>query len=578
MGNSRMVQSEDAQASRQRKLKWGIFTTTLIIIGVILASNSQGIFVPPPLGGAPESTPRSAGTTHGTIRISSDIAFTVENGVVRGDGSLGDPYVIEGWAIDGNRAYSCIAISGTTKYFIVANCTLTNGVVGIAISSSENGTIANNTCTGNRFGISVGTSKDITIANNTCNNNRCGISLISCNSTQVITNNLAFNTNAIYLQFEFHSCTISANVIEYYVGLLYWGTPIRDESTGDTIDTTGNTLIPNWGGLNYWGYILVAYLGASICGLLLLSKIKKRREHQQATPGDSWQSLWRAQTGIALAELGILLSLPGIFYVDTDLMETGVGVVALFYTLVQNPFFSSNIYWYYFLFPAAGICVQFLLTGVFHRKARATLVAEIPKKLEAWEVKDLVRKVSRISLGGLAAVIISYIVFAINSIVLVGLPVGILFLLPIWVLFWRAHRKGETKFKAECVAQFKAKPDQAFAASLDLEFEAWASGGKKGKVETLPHEVVPQRTLPAPVLAPVSAVPPAPSIPLKDPKLLLLGIFLQYDIPNKAVILESCKQDLIDAFNLGIPPAEVADLKGDALIARLGQALRERMK
>ena len=40
---------------------------------------------------------------HGTIAISSDYEFTVENGVCSGSGTFEDPYVIEGWAIDCGR-------------------------------------------------------------------------------------------------------------------------------------------------------------------------------------------------------------------------------------------------------------------------------------------------------------------------------------------------------------------------------------------------------------------------------------------------------------------------------------------
>jgi len=146
-------------------------------------------------------------------------------------------------------------------------------------------------------------------------------------------------------------------------------------------------------------------------------------------------------------------------------------------------------------------------------------------------------------------------------------PEGILFLLPAWVLYGRAQREGGARFKAKCVALFKSSPERAFAANFDQEFEAWATIGPKGKVEALPHEMVQEHPKPAGKLAPIST----PARPTR----LLLEIILQSDLPNKAAMIEAYKHALVTTFNLDIPPAEIAGMKGEEIITRLVKALRE---
>ncbi len=553
-----------------------------------MASYAQVIIGSSPQSTAPESEPHSAGTSRGPISIIGDYALSTADCVRSGDGSAGNPYVIAGWDINmtgqeiGPYTGNGIFLSSLSLYVVVANCTVKNADIAIYISFCNNATITNNTCTDSVKGISASSCNNITITNNTCSNTRWGIELNACDDSHVVTNYLAFNTHAIYLQGNCNSCTISSNVIEYYVGLLYGGTLILDKSTGtNNISDTNNTLLPNYGGvLNTWTYFCIACVGASTVGFLLVNKLKKRQDRQRTSAGSSWQSSWRAQSGIALAELGLWLALPCIFIFERDIGGRGAGILAVLYAILQYPYFDyilSSVtyntlaeYTPSLLIPALGICVQLLLVILSYRIARRSLAAELPKKMEAWELKDLVRKVSIFSLGGFAATIITGIMFVVSISSQPCFPMGILYVLPGWVLGWQAHRKGEMKFKAECVAQFRAKPDQAFAASLDLEFEAWAAGGKKGKVETLPREIV--------QAPPVPAVKAAPGIQSMDSNQILLWLLLQSNVPNKITILESYKQDLIDAFKLGISRTDAAGLNGEALVERFAQVLRERVK
>ncbi|MEM3738132.1 MAG: hypothetical protein QW204_00060, partial [Thermoplasmata archaeon] len=61
-------------------------------------------------------------TVRTPIRINGDNGFTTTNGVVAGNGSETNPYIIEGWEIDGSGYGFGIYIGNTTAYFIIRNC------------------------------------------------------------------------------------------------------------------------------------------------------------------------------------------------------------------------------------------------------------------------------------------------------------------------------------------------------------------------------------------------------------------------------------------------------------------------
>jgi parallel beta-helix repeat protein len=87
---------------------------------------------------------RSALTDHNPILIQSDLEFNASNGVVSGDGSLSNPFIIENWSIDATDDNG-IQIENTNSYFIIRNCSV--GVpahqsdYGILLNSVSNGTL-----------------------------------------------------------------------------------------------------------------------------------------------------------------------------------------------------------------------------------------------------------------------------------------------------------------------------------------------------------------------------------------------------------------------------------------------------
>ncbi|MCK4444703.1 MAG: hypothetical protein KAW09_09180, partial [Thermoplasmata archaeon] len=62
----------------------------------------------------------SAYTPRGPILIEGNGNFTVENGVVSGNGTWDDPYIIERWEIDNFRNFSsAIEIRNTSAHFVI---------------------------------------------------------------------------------------------------------------------------------------------------------------------------------------------------------------------------------------------------------------------------------------------------------------------------------------------------------------------------------------------------------------------------------------------------------------------------
>ncbi|MFX0210349.1 MAG: right-handed parallel beta-helix repeat-containing protein, partial [Candidatus Hodarchaeota archaeon] len=114
------------------------------------------------------------------IDITSD--FQLNNSGFKGNGTIDDPILIEGYNITYSSG-SLIYISGTTYYFRIAN-NLLNGMTtaeyGIDLHNVQNGVIVNNTIRdffryGIRFGDPAGCNNNV-IANNTiCNNGLHGI-------------------------------------------------------------------------------------------------------------------------------------------------------------------------------------------------------------------------------------------------------------------------------------------------------------------------------------------------------------------------------------------------------------------
>jgi hypothetical protein len=84
--------------------------------------------------------------------------FTLDKGVTSGSGTPDDPYVIEGWDIDGSVGRYCINVWSATVHFVVRN-NLLHGIrdrtTGAQIIGSTNGTIQDNVIGSHRRGVFI---------------------------------------------------------------------------------------------------------------------------------------------------------------------------------------------------------------------------------------------------------------------------------------------------------------------------------------------------------------------------------------------------------------------------------------
>ncbi|MCG2826861.1 MAG: right-handed parallel beta-helix repeat-containing protein, partial [Thermoplasmatales archaeon] len=139
--------------------------------------------------------------THACIHINGNAQFATMAGNEgwTGDGTEGNPYVIEYYDIDATNAHG-IWIENTNVYFIIKNCAIHDGKYnnyhGIYFYSAQNGKIDNVTAYNNYYGIWLySSSNNNQITNCAVYNNYYGIDLYSSSNNNTITNCAVYNNS-----------------------------------------------------------------------------------------------------------------------------------------------------------------------------------------------------------------------------------------------------------------------------------------------------------------------------------------------------------------------------------------------
>ena len=99
------------------------------------------------------------------IYINGNDDFTPENGVVGGNGTKENPYIIEGWEINASGEWHGITIKNTTAYAVIRKCYIHHAGCAILINNASNIIIQNLITEFNNFGISIIISKNIYVEN-----------------------------------------------------------------------------------------------------------------------------------------------------------------------------------------------------------------------------------------------------------------------------------------------------------------------------------------------------------------------------------------------------------------------------
>ena len=152
-----------------------------------------------------ESAP-IAGTPHSPIVIDGDLNFS-DTALAEGwtgDGSPGDPFIIDGLDIDrGDSAGHCISIRNTRVSFTISGCTLIGANVspgaGIYLNNVWNARVVDNLCQHNTHGVlAEGMSEDCVLINNTCTHNAVsGIQLDGSRNMTLSSNTCSGNYHGI---------------------------------------------------------------------------------------------------------------------------------------------------------------------------------------------------------------------------------------------------------------------------------------------------------------------------------------------------------------------------------------------
>jgi parallel beta-helix repeat protein len=173
---------------------------------------------------------------HGAIRIYSNVDFTSENGVVRGSGTLIDPYVIEGWQIDA-AGQNGISLSHTTAYLVIRNVIIDGGggsTNAISLFDCRNVCISHCTLSSAGNGTYIDHSKDIVLTENQVSQCKSdGIFIEASSRVRILQNEIRSNGWA-----PFHVWPCGVTIEDQY----------RPSTRSDNITVGGNVIQNNLAG------------------------------------------------------------------------------------------------------------------------------------------------------------------------------------------------------------------------------------------------------------------------------------------------------------------------------------------
>lgn len=154
----------------------------------------------------------------GKIHIDNNWTAAKSAGICTGEGTYSNPYVIQGFEINGGGTGNGIFIEDSNEYFIIRNCIIYNsGDAGIRLDSYvDNAQLVGNHIYSNDYGIYLYYSDYNSISGNIINSNsEDGIRLSYSQNNTISGNTINDNAgNGIELYFGYYN-TISGNIINY---------------------------------------------------------------------------------------------------------------------------------------------------------------------------------------------------------------------------------------------------------------------------------------------------------------------------------------------------------------------------
>ncbi|MFO7618708.1 MAG: right-handed parallel beta-helix repeat-containing protein [Thermoplasmata archaeon] len=148
------------------------------------------------------------------ITIEANAGFTPANGVVSGNGSEPNPYVIAGWGLNNSGSPHAILIQDTTAHFVIMDCLIYGNATGsgIILSNVANGTVRSNEFHTLADAIHVEESIDFSIIMNNIHDSATAIHVLESELGMISYNDISSCIHGIYLQSS-TSCELSCNQI-----------------------------------------------------------------------------------------------------------------------------------------------------------------------------------------------------------------------------------------------------------------------------------------------------------------------------------------------------------------------------
>ena len=165
------------------------------------------------------SIPLRSRAPHSTITIDSNAQFsaTALSEGWPGDGSAGNPYLINGYEINASGQRAAILIGNTTVHFNISLCTLIDSSeAGITLYNATNGKVYGNSLERNAwYGIYAFASPANSFVSNTLNGSLYGVRLENSDSIFMGHNSIQYVDSGVYLKSsdnlaaEFNNCSLS---------------------------------------------------------------------------------------------------------------------------------------------------------------------------------------------------------------------------------------------------------------------------------------------------------------------------------------------------------------------------------
>jgi parallel beta-helix repeat protein len=203
-----------------------------VAVGIILLC--IGMSIPSSVTGDKTSSVIFLYPPHDPIMIEGNENFTATNGVTAGDGTPENPFLIEGWELNGtlNQSYdSGISIKETNMFFIIRNCFIHHfNVTELQLDSVKNGRV--DSCIisdGDQFqyGIYLTNCSQINICDNQIISNTYGIQIYNSTNITIHNNTLFAEILSSFTAIEgsCRFCVISNNTVcrDYNEGIILSG-------------------------------------------------------------------------------------------------------------------------------------------------------------------------------------------------------------------------------------------------------------------------------------------------------------------------------------------------------------------